>query len=133
MVIILGLMSVVASSSLVASLLLIVRRKRHDVGVMMAVGSSSNLVFWVFEMVGIVAGLAGAVLGLLLGGLYCVIVEAYRYPLVGDVYPVDHMPVELGFLDAFVPALVAVSLCALASGPVALRASKTRLLSALGR
>ena len=132
-VIILGLMSVVASSSLVASLLLIVRRKRHDVGVMMAVGSSSTLVFWVFEMVGILAGLAGAVLGLLLGGLYCVIVEAYRYPLVGDVYPVDHMPVELGLLDALAPALVAVLLCGLASGPVAVQASKTRLLSALGR
>ena len=132
-VVILGLMSVVASSSLVASLLLIVRRKRHDIGVMMAVGSSEGLVFWVFESVGVVAGLAGATLGLALGGLYCVVIAAYRYPLVGDVYPVDHMPVELGLLDAVVPAAVAVALCALASGPVAVRASKVRLLSALGR
>ncbi len=132
-VVILGLMSVVASSSLVASLLLIVRRKRHDIGVMMAVGSSRGLVFWVFESIGIVAGLGGAVLGLTLGGLYCVVIGAYRYPLVGDVYPVDHMPVELGVLDALGPAAVAVLLCALASGPVAVQASKIRLLSALGR
>ncbi|MGH1340059.1 MAG: ABC transporter permease [Nannocystales bacterium] len=132
-VVILGLMSVVAASSLVASLLLIVRRKRHDIGVMMAVGSGRALVFWVFESVGVVAGLGGAVLGLLLGALYCVVIGAYRYPLVGDVYPVDHMPVELGFLDAFAPAAVAVALCALASGPVAVQASKVRLLSALGR
>lgn len=132
-VIILGLMSVVASSSLVASLLLIVRRKRHDIGVMMAVGSSRALVFWVFESIGLVAGLAGAVLGLMLGGLYCLVIQAYQYPLVGDVYPVDHMPVELGVLDALVPAIVAVGLCGLASGPVAVRASKVRLLSALGR
>lgn len=132
-VLILGLMSVVASSSLMASLLLIVRRKRHDIGVMMAVGSSRGLVFWVFESIGVVAGLGGAGLGLALGGLYCVVIGAYRYPLVGDVYPVDHMPVELSFLDAFVPAAVAVGLCALASGPVAVQASKIRLLSALGR
>lgn len=132
-VIILGLMSVVASSSLVASLLLIVRRKRHDIGVMMAVGSSRGLVFWVFESIGLVAGLAGAALGLGLGGLYCLVIQAYEYPLVGEVYPVDHMPVELGVADALVPALVGIGLCALASGPVALRASKVRLLSALGR
>ena len=132
-VIIPGLMSVVASSSLVASLLLIVRRKRHDIGVMMAVGSSRALVFWVFESIGLVAGLAGAALGLVLGGLYCLVIQAYEYPLVGDVYPVDHMPVELGILDALVPAIVAIGLCGFASGPVAVRASKVRLLSALGR
>ncbi len=132
-VVILGLMSVVASSSLVASLLLIVRRKRHDIGVMMAVGSNRALVFLVFESIGVVAGLGGAVLGLMLGGLYAVVIEAYQYPLVGDVYPVDHVPVDIGVLDALLPALVALGLCALASGPVAVRASKVRLLSALGR
>ncbi len=132
-VVILGLMSVVACSSLVASLLLIVRRKRHDIGVMMAVGGNRALVFSVFEAIGLVAGVAGAIIGLALGGLYCVVIEAYRYPLVGDVYPVDHMPVELGVLDALIPAAVAVGLCALASGPVAVRATKVRLLSALGR
>lgn len=132
-VVILGLMSVVAASSLVASLLLIVRRKRHDIGVMMAVGSSRALVFWVFESIGLAAGLGGVTLGLGLGGLYCLVIDAYRYPLVGDVYPVDHMPVALGWLDVFGPAAVALLLCALASGPVALRASKVRLLSALGR
>lgn len=132
-VVILGLMSIVASSSLVASLLLIVRRKRHDVGVMMAVGSNRALVFWVFESIGLLCGVAGASLGLLLGALYCGVIEAYHYPLVGDVYPVDHMPVDLRLLDALIPACVAVVLCGLASGPVAVQASKTRLLSALGR
>ncbi len=132
-VVILGLMSVVASSSLVASLLLIVRRKRHDIGVLMAVGSDRMLVFVVFESIGVAAGLAGSMLGLLLGGLYGVVIEAYQYPLVGDVYPVDHVPVDVGVLDALMPAVVAIVLCAAASGPVAVRASKTRLLSALGR
>jgi ABC-type lipoprotein release transport system permease subunit len=100
---------------------------------MMAVGSSRALVFWVFESIGLAAGLGGVVLGLGLGGLYCLVIDAYRYPLVGDVYPVDHMPVALGWLDVVGPAGVALLLCGLASGPVALRASKVRLLSALGR
>ncbi|MEM6294604.1 MAG: ABC transporter permease [Myxococcota bacterium] len=130
---ILGLMTLVSASSLLASLLLIVRRKRHDIGVLMAVGGESRLVFWVFESVGLLAGVAGSVLGLGLGALYCVVIAAYRYPLVGDVYPVDHLPVYVQPADALLPALAAITLCGLASGPVAVRASKTRLLAALGR
>ncbi len=131
--VILGLMTVVASSSLIASLLLIVRRKRHDVGVMLAVGGDRSLVFWVFESVGLLAGGAGAGLGLALGGLYCAVISAYRYPLVGDVYPVDHLPVVIMPLDALLPAAIAILLCGLASGPVAVNAAKTRLIAALGR
>lgn len=131
--VVIALMAVVAASSLIASLLLIVRRKRHDIGVLMAVGSTRGLVFGVFEAIGLVAGFSGAVLGTALGGLYCVVIGAYRYPLLGDVYPVDHLPVALTVWDALIPSAVAIGLCALASGPVAAMASRTRLLSALGR
>lgn len=131
--VVLGLMVVMAATSLVASLLLLVRRKRHDIAVMMAVGGDRRLMFWVFEAVGILAGLMGAALGLTLGGLYCVVIDSYRYPLVGDVYPVDHLPVVVSTGDAFGPALVAIALCAAASGPVAVIASKVGILETLRR
>jgi lipoprotein-releasing system permease protein len=130
---VLGLMVVVAASSLIASLLLIVRRKRHDIAVILAVGGDPSLVFWVFEAVGLFAGVAGAVLGLALGGLYCLVLHTFEYPLVGEIYPVDHLPVQVSAFDAIGPALVAIMLCGIASGPVAVLASKTRLVAGLGR
>jgi lipoprotein-releasing system permease protein len=131
--VVLGLMVVVAASSLVASLLLVVRRKRHDIAVLMAVGGDGALVFWVFEAVGVFVGVCGALLGLVLGGLYCAVIGSYHYPLGSDVYPVDHLPVIVRPIDALGPALAAVALCALASGPVAALASRVRVIDSLRR
>ena len=130
---VLGLMVVVSASSLIASLLLLVRRKRHDIAVMMAVGGARSLVFWVFEAVGLFAGAMGAVLGLVLGALYCFVIDTFRYPLGGDVYPVDHLPVVVRTIDAVGPAVAAVALCGLASGPVAMLAARVRVLQSLQR
>ena len=131
--VVLGLMVVVAASSLIASLLLIVRRKRHDIAVILATGGDPTLVFWMFEAIGLIAGATGALLGIALGGLFCLVVHIFEYPLVGDVYPVDHLPVVVSAIDALGPAAVALILCACASGPVAVLASKTRLVDGLGR
>lgn len=130
---ILGLMGVVGAASLVASLLLVVRRKHHDIGVMLALGCDHRAVFWVFESVGLVAGAVGVLLGLGLGGLYVAVISAYRFPLGGDVYPIDHLPAQLAFADAAVPIAIAMTLCAVASGPVALLAARVRILTALAR
>jgi len=128
---VLGLMVVVSASSLVASLLLLVRRKRHDVAVIMSVGGARSLVFWVFEAVGLLVGGIGALLGLGLGGLYCLVIDTFRYPLGSDIYPIDHLPVVVRAADALGPAAVAIFLCGLASGPVAMMAARVRVVGSL--
>ncbi|MEM9459649.1 MAG: hypothetical protein AAGF11_36060 [Myxococcota bacterium] len=130
---VLGLMVVVAASSLIASLLLLVRRKGHDIAVIMAVGGTRSLVFWVFEGIGLLAGLVGAVLGLAMGGLYCLVIDTFHYPLGGDIYPVDHLPVVVRAIDALGPAVAAIALCGLASGPVAMLAARVHMIRAMRR
>ncbi len=130
---ILGLMVIVASSSLIASLLLLVRRKRHDIAVLMAVGGDRGLMFWCFEAVGGLAGVAGAILGTALGGLYCLVIARYHYDLGSTVYPVDHLPVTTSAFDVLGPAIVAISLASLASGPVAVLAARVGIISAMKR
>jgi lipoprotein-releasing system permease protein len=131
--VILGLMGVVGASSLVASLLLIVRRKNHDIGVLLAVGADHRTTFWIFEGVGLFSGLVGVVLGTAMGGLYCAVISAYRFPLQSDVYPIDHLPAQVSLVDALVPGTIAMVLCACASGPVALLAARVRILTAMSR
>ncbi len=129
--VVLGLLELVAATALVASLLLLVRRKRVEIAGLMALGADGRLVFWIFEAVGLVAGVAGALVGIGLGGLYCGLVAGFRFPLQDDVYPIEHLPVQLGWFDALGPALAAVVLCGLVAGPVALVAAKIPVLEGL--
>lgn len=130
---VLGLLELVAASALIASLLLLVRRKRAEIAALMALGADGRTVFWIFEAVGLLAGTVGAAVGLGLGLLLSGLVAAYRYPLSGDVYPVDHLPVHLTAVDVLAPGIAAVLLCAIVSGPVALVAAKLPLLPGLRR
>jgi lipoprotein-releasing system permease protein len=130
---VIGLLEVVAASALVASLLLLIRRKQPAIAVLMAIGSDARLIFLVFEAIGGLAGLVGALVGVGLGASYAGLIAAFRYPLQDDVYPIDHLPVALGAWDLLGPALAAVLICALVSGPVAIVAAKVPVLRGLGR
>lgn len=130
---VLGLMVLVGAASLVASLLLVVRRKHHDIGVLLAVGCDGGIVFWVFELVGLLAGAVGALMGIALGGLYCAVIAAFDYQLASDVYPLSHLPVRIAVADIAVPVGAVLLLCGLASGPVARIAAGVRILGALNR
>lgn len=130
---VLGLMMLVAASSLVSSMLLLIRRKRPQIATFLALGSEQALMFWVFEAVGLLAGAVGASVGLALGGLYCLVIHTYEYPLAGDVYPLDHLPVVVRAPEALGPAMAAVLLCGLASGPVALVATRVGIVRGLNR
>ncbi len=130
---VLGLIELVAASSLVTSLLLLVRRKRGEIAVLMALGADARTVFWVFETIGTLAGGVGALAGVVLGLAYCGVIELCRYPLQGDVYPIDRLPVALAPTDALLPPLCALLLCAAASGPAAVVATRMGLLQGLRR
>lgn len=130
---VLGLLEVVAATALIASLLLLVRRKRGEIAALMALGADRVAVFAIFEAVGVFAGGLGAAIGLGLGLFFGLLVAVFRYPLDPTVYPVDHLPFTLGWIDLVGPAGAALGICALASGPVALVASRLPVLQGLGR
>ncbi len=130
---ILALLELVAGTALIASLLLLVRRKRVEIASLVALGADKRAIFWVFEGVGLAAGALGAVTGVALGGFFCFLLTCYRYPLDGDVYPIDHLPVLLGPWDVLIPALAAVAICGLVAGPVAWVAARQPVLEGLRR
>lgn len=130
---VLGLLEVVAATALLASLLLLVRRKREEIAALMSLGADSRTIFAVFEAVGMFAGGLGALIGVGLGLAFGLMVAVFRYPLDPEVYPVDYLPFALSGLDIAGPAVAALIICALASGPVALVASRLPVLAGLGR
>ncbi|HEY8376423.1 MAG TPA: FtsX-like permease family protein, partial [Nannocystis sp.] len=129
----LGVLVLVAALALLTSLLLLVRRKQGEIAALMCLGADARTIFAIFEVVGLFAGGLGALIGLALGLLFGWMVAVFRYPLDPAVYPVDHLPFGLTWVDVTLPLLVALLLCALASGPMALVASRLPLLSGLRR
>jgi lipoprotein-releasing system permease protein len=131
-VIVLSLIIVVASGSLLGALLLLVRRERRHIGVLAGLGARPRQLFWVFEWVGIAIGGAGSLLGLGWGAVSLFALSLMRLDLDADVYLIDHLPVAFVFADLLIPTLIAVAVCAVVTGPVALRVSRTRPLALLG-
>jgi lipoprotein-releasing system permease protein len=131
--IVVGLMVLVSASSLVAALLLSIRRKRGDIAMLMALGADRRLIFWIFEYVGMRVGLAGVIGGLLLGAIFCAALASMQFPLDPEVYPLDHLPVAWRARDGLLPAAAALLICAFSSGPIARRAARTRPLQMLGQ
>lgn len=128
---VLSLIVLVAGSTLIGALLLIIRRRRRQIAILSAFGATRWTLFAVFEAAGVVAGLGGAVAGVGLGAVLCGALAAFRWPLDTEVYPLAKMPVAPQWVDAVLPALVAVGVCVLVAGPVAWHAARTRPIEAL--
>jgi lipoprotein-releasing system permease protein len=130
---VLALIVLVASSTLVGALLVLIRQKRVQLAILGSLGATSSRKFWIFEAVGVFAGLAGAMGGIVVCALSVGMLHFYRFPLHTEVYPIDHLPVALSIADWAAPACVAITICALVSGPVAASASRVHPLESLRR
>jgi len=128
---ILSLIVVVASGSLVGSLLLMVRRERRHIGVLAALGARSRQLFVAFELVGVAVGGLGSLLGVALGGISLAALGLLRVDLDPAIYMIDHLPVSFVLVDMLVPTGLAILVCAVATGPIAWRVSQTRPLELL--
>jgi lipoprotein-releasing system permease protein len=129
--VVLGLEIVVGASSIVVSLMLLIRRKRRDIAILMGLGADGSFIFSVFESIGVLIGTLGAALGTVLSGLFCSLVALVRFPLGAEVHLIDHLPVALRLADFIGPVLAAIVLCALASGPAAIVATRVRVVGEL--
>jgi lipoprotein-releasing system permease protein len=129
--VVLGLMVLVAGGALVSSLLLLVRRKRRQIASLGAMGASGPRIFLIFEAAGILTGVYGVIAGLALGGVYAFVLARFRYPLDPDIYPIDHLPVAFSAWDLIVPSALAIAVCSIVSGPLALMAARVRPVEAL--
>jgi lipoprotein-releasing system permease protein len=131
LVVVLGLIVLVASSSLVAALLILIRGKRHHIGVFSSLGARPRQIFWSFELVGLATGLIGASLGLALGGFTLLALDRARFGLDPSIYMVDRLPVAFVLGDLVIPSVLALAVCGVVSGPVARAAARLRPLEML--
>jgi lipoprotein-releasing system permease protein len=132
MFIILILIVLVGSFSIITTLVMMVMEKTKDIAVLMSMGSTRESIRRIFLLQGSIIGLVGTSLGYALGVPTCLLLKQYRFiKLPPDVYPLDHLPVRLEWLDLTVIGVVAMALCFVATMYPARQASRLKPAEAL--
>jgi lipoprotein-releasing system permease protein len=105
-----GLIVFVASLNIVGALVMMVMEKARDVAVLMAMGATRRQIRRIFVAQGMIIGLAGTVLGLLVGNLAAYYADAYQWiSLAEDVWSIDHVPFDPRWMDSVVVGAAALA------------------------
>lgn len=125
--IIIAIIILIAALNITTTLILVVMERRRDIAILNAMGATRTSIMAIFVVEGAVVGLAGAVVGLLLGTLATYL--ANRFNLISlppDVYSIANVRLVLQVRDVLLAPLVAFVLSTLATIYPARAASKVR-------
>ena len=118
-----------ASLSIFFTLNMLVIEKQKDISVLFALGASPKLIKSIFWFEGAIISLTGAVIGLLLGFLICLIQIKFGIISMGmETSVVSSYPVKMQFLDFLYTAICVIIITFLASYRPASVAAKTQII-----
>jgi lipoprotein-releasing system permease protein len=130
MSLVLGLIILVATFTVVATLVMLVLSKKKEIAAVKAMGASDAQVLRVFLYQGIFIGLAGTSCGLSVGYALCRWILAHGFPLDPKVYFIDRLPVQLRPQEFVLTGAFAMVACVLATLWPALHAARLRPVDA---
>jgi len=129
---IIGLIVAVATLNITTMLVLVVVERRRDIAILNALGATRAGVMLVFVIEGAVVGAIGAIAGVVLGFIVCLIANHYKLvSLPADVYSISNVSLTPHASEMFLAALVAFVLSVLATIYPARAASRLRPVEAL--
>ncbi len=140
MFVILLLSVAVAAFNLVSTLVMVVAEKHSEIAVLKTLGLTPQRILRVFLAQGVLIGVAGVVLGAVLGVLLALNIEhivvaieqTFRFRILSpDVYYISTIPSELKLSDLWIALLAASMLCLVAPLYPAWQASRTEPAEAL--
>jgi lipoprotein-releasing system permease protein len=133
--IVIGLIVFVSTFNIVSTLVMTVQEKRREIGILSSMGARPRLVLRVFLWYGTMVGVAGTVLGIVLGSAVCWIITRYElvsFPAeIAEVYFVSSIPFVTRPLDLLVISGFSVLVSFLATILPSLRAARLNPVEAL--
>jgi lipoprotein-releasing system permease protein len=140
MFLILTLIILVAAFNIVSSLIMMVKDKTGDIAVLRTLGAGQGAILRIFLMCGASVGVAGTVVGTLLGVVFCRNIETIRHWLEGltgtnlfnpEVYFLSRLPAVLQWSEVTQVVVMALVLSLLATLYPSWRAARTDPVEAL--
>lgn len=125
MAIILSLIVIVASFNIISTLMISVYRKVKEIGILKAIGLTSNEIKKIFLYQGIYLGIKGLIIGITFGLFLAILLKKYQFINLPEfVYDISKLPVEISFFDILWIFLLVIFVSIIASIYPAERASK---------
>lgn len=129
---IIGLIIAIATLNITTMLILVVVERRRDIAILNALGATRTGVMLVFMIEGAAVGAIGAIGGVVIGLIACVIANHFQLvSLPADVYSISNVPLAPQPFEILLAALVAFALSVLATIYPARAASRLRPVEAL--
>ena len=122
----------VATFNIASTLIMMVMAKTKEIGILKSMGATKRNIWFIFTFEGTLVGVAGAVLGTLLGLFLCWSLQTWlpiRIP--NTVYQIDKLPAEISWPFVVFVNVASLMLCWLATLYPAWRASKLSPVEAL--
>ena len=101
----------VASFSIIVSLVLMVEAKRKEFTILISMGLRKNILRRVVMTIALLKGVLGALLGGLLGTLFCHLLYKYKFISLPAIYYDTHLPVYLDISFNVLVVFLAVLIC----------------------
>jgi lipoprotein-releasing system permease protein len=131
MFVVLTFIALVASFSIVSTLIMMATEKAREVAILKAMGASDGAVQRVFIAEGLSIGICGLVSGVVTGVLGCLLIKRYGLPLPSDVYYINQLPIVMRASEIITVAASALVLCFLATVYPARLAARMRPVDGL--
>jgi lipoprotein-releasing system permease protein len=131
MFVVLTFIALVASFSIVSTLIMMATEKAREIAILKAMGAEDGAVQRVFVAEGLYIGLLGLVSGVATGVLSCLLIKRYGLPLPTEVYYITQLPVVMRTGEIVVVAALALGLCFLATVYPAYLAARMRPVDGL--
>jgi len=94
------LIVIVAALNIIATLILMVMEKTRDIGILMAIGATPQMVNRIFFFQGALIGVIGTGLGVALGLGWCGLANAFELIKIPvDIYQISHVPFRMRPFD----------------------------------
>jgi lipoprotein-releasing system permease protein len=130
--IIIGLIVVVASLNIVATLIMMVLEKTRDIAILLSMGATNENIRRIFILQGVIIGVVGTFAGVLIGDVFAYLADTYHLiPLAPEVYPIAYVPFKASPLDAAIVAGSAILISFLATIYPSAAAAKLQPVEAL--
>ncbi len=119
MFVILSILVLIAAMNIVSGLIMLVKNKGSDIGILRTIGLTEGSILRVFFIVGAAIGLTGTIIGVVLGCLFTIYIDPIftfvNWLMGGDVWDpsvryLSQLPARLEFGDVATAALVSLGL-----------------------
>ncbi len=123
----------VAALNVIGTQAVVVHERARDIAILRAMGARRRSIGAIFLIQGMAVGLIGTALGLIVGGLCCVLLDQIGYPLDPHVYLISRLPVLIEPQPFVLAGTAAVALCFGAAWVAARRAAERAPVDGLRR